>query len=81
MTCMTDTINIVSMLYYKIFGHGVATYMIWWVGLLGCHLGATLEIVLCPDPTHSNEEKGLVFFEQFWGLSSEFWEANQNRSM
>ena len=38
-------------------------------------------VVSCPDPTHSNEEKGLVFFEQFLGLSSEFWEANQNRSM
>ena len=40
-----------------------------------------LQVVSCPDPTHSNEEKGLVFFEQFLGLSSEFWEANQNRSM
>ena len=38
-------------------------------------------LVSCPDPTHSNEEKGLVLFEQFLGLSSEFWEANQNRSM
>ena len=25
-------------------------------------------IVSCPDPTHSNEEKGLVLFKQFWGL-------------
>ena len=33
-------------------------------------------VVSCPDPTHSNEEKGLVLFEQFLGLSSEFWEAN-----
>ena len=38
-------------------------------------------IVSCPDRTHSHEEKGLVDFEQFLGLSSEFWEANQNRSM
>ena len=26
-------------------------------------------------------EKGLVLFEQFLGLNSEFWEANQNSSM
>ena len=38
-------------------------------------------IVLCPDPTHSHEEKGLVLFELFWGLSLEFWEANQNQSV
>ena len=38
-------------------------------------------VVSCPDPTHSNVEKGLVLFEQFLGLSSEFWDANQNRSM
>ena len=37
-------------------------------------------IFSCPDPTHSHE-KGLVLFKQFLGLSSEFWEANQNQSM
>ena len=48
---------------------------------VGQATGEGRQVVSCPDPTHSNEEKGLVFFEQFLGLSSEFWEANQNRSM
>ena len=57
-----------------------------WTSLAGqptvlFRLLATGQLVSWPDPTHSNEEKGLVFFEQFLGLSSEFWEANQNRSM
>ena len=26
-------------------------------------------LVSCPDPTHSNEEKGLVLFEQFLGFA------------
>ena len=25
-------------------------------------------IVSCPDPTHSNVEKGLVLLSNFWGL-------------
>ena len=27
------------------------------------------DLVSCPDPTHSNEEKGLVLFEQFLGFA------------
>ena len=28
-----------------------------------------VRVVSCPDPTHSNEEKGLVLFEQFLGFA------------
>ena len=35
---------------------------------------AGLSLVSCPDPTHSNEEKGLVF----WYSSSNFWGLVQN---
>ena len=52
-----------------------------WEGCGSVIVASTPHIVSCPDPTHSHEEKGLVLFEQFLGLSSEFWEANQNRSM
>ena len=37
--------------------------------LNNAHFHHDLNLVSVPDPTHSNEEKGLVLFEQFLGFA------------
>ena len=44
----------------------ICTHLIEWFEPLS--LAEVSCVVSCPDPTHSNEETGLVLFEQFLGL-------------